>query len=638
MAKVFSRERAGGKLAWYVKLKDEDGEWKPLLLKSAKTEKQAQKLADELEADQERLNKGLESGKRFRGTFHALCEWAFDVHFSKLRGKQAARSRFNCHAGPETPLGMLPADRVTKEKILEYFDEYGKKPTVRGTLPAPGAINRIRADFSRVFTLANERKIWPANNPAGEIDDLDAPRLTPETLAAHEVVPTLAMVTDYWRGPCAVGIIAGLRKGEILALHKRDVDLAARVLLVQRSHEYVGTKGSKGKPEAVPIPEVLVPYLLPWLETPGPLLFPSKTGGQRNRQVHMEHLIRGAMVRAGFCDWYDHKCRRSGCGHSERHADDQQRRCPTCGMKLWAVGHARHVTFHGGRHTCATLALRSGVGLHSVQRILRHKDPRLTVNTYGHLTVGDLATELNRVNLPGAPTPGQHGSVESRAAQASQPPAQACKVEPGKFENFGAPLVRDEETGDPHDEVALRFGIKTAGFLVEPTGIEPVTYALRMRAGQVPDGHPSSHLVVTPSFSDPTSHPVSHPITPGFSGFGAPVVRVGENAHQTFRGATRGGSPPEPAPVTARHRSSALLTVREVAERLRVSTGWVYRETNAGRLHHTRVGAAVRVPVESLDAYLRSFPGLGDAPRPGRPTAFPAPRDAKPTRSLRRAR
>lgn len=639
MAKPYSRPRADGSLAWYGKIKDEEGAWKPILLEGCKTEKQAQKLLDELTANQARLNKGLATGQRFRGTFNELCEWAFDVHFAKLRGVQADRSRLNYHAGPNTPLGRLPAERVTSAAIQQYLDAYAKTTTVRGTPPSAGAINRLRAFFSSVFAVAHERRVWPDDNPALGTKKLEAPSLVAETLAAHEVVPTLAMVSDYWRGCCAVGILAGLRKGEILPLRKSDVDLARRVLLVQRSHEFVGTKGSRGKPEAVPIPEALVPYLLPWLDSPGPLLFPSRSGTQRARGVHMEHLIRGAMVRAGFCEWYDHKCRRAGCGHSERHADDTPRRCIKCDMKLWPVGHARRVTFHGGRHTCATLALKSGVGLHSVQRILRHKDPRLTVNTYGHLTVGDLANELNRVHLPGAPTPGQHVSAESRAAHGSQHPDPKCKVDSGKLEILGAPLVQDEETGDPHDEVALRFGIKTAGFLVEPTGIEPVTYALRKRGGTAPGPHPSSHLVVSTDIPGPSTHPVSHQISPSPEAFGAPLVRAAESAHQTFRDASTGGVVTGSPPVARPHRSSALLTVRDVAERLRVSTGWVYRETGAGRLGHVRVGGAgIRVPLEALDAYLRSFPGLGDAPRPARSSAIVEARNAKRAGSRRAAR
>jgi excisionase family DNA binding protein len=117
------------------------------------------------------------------------------------------------------------------------------------------------------------------------------------------------------------------------------------------------------------------------------------------------------------------------------------------------------------------------------------------------------------------------------------------------------------------------------------------------------------------------------------------LVRGLENAHQTFRGATRGGAPPESPEVTSPHRSSALLTVREVAERLRVSTGWVYRETGSGRLGHQRfAGAGIRVPVEAVDAYLRSFPGLGQVTPPARPQADQGGSNAKRPRSVRGAR
>ena len=51
--------------------------------------------------------------------------------------------------------------------------------------------------------------------------------------------------------------------------------------------------------------------------------------------------------------------------------------------------------FHGLRHTTATLLLRAGVPIQHVQRILRHTDIKLTVDTYGHLVVEDLSEALD---------------------------------------------------------------------------------------------------------------------------------------------------------------------------------------------------------------------------------------------------
>jgi hypothetical protein len=46
--------------------------------------------------------------------------------------------------------------------------------------------------------------------------------------------------------------------------------------------------------------------------------------------------------------------------------------------------------FHDLRHTTATLMLRAGVPVHHAQRVMRHKDVRLTTETYRHLVADDL--------------------------------------------------------------------------------------------------------------------------------------------------------------------------------------------------------------------------------------------------------
>ena len=52
-----------------------------------------------------------------------------------------------------------------------------------------------------------------------------------------------------------------------------------------------------------------------------------------------------------------------------------------------------------------------------------------------------------------------------------------------------------------------------------------------------------------------------------------------------------------------------LLTVREVAERLRVCTATVYRLCESGRLWHLRVSNAVRVPEMALRAFMEATAG-----------------------------
>jgi len=60
-------------------------------------------------------------------------------------------------------------------------------------------------------------------------------------------------VPEMWRGAFATGIYAGLRKGEILALKRSDVDLDNRLLYVRRSNGADITKG--GHEDGIPIAE-----------------------------------------------------------------------------------------------------------------------------------------------------------------------------------------------------------------------------------------------------------------------------------------------------------------------------------------------------------------------------------------------
>jgi len=64
----------------------------------------------------------------------------------------------------------------------------------------------------------------------------------------------------------------------------------------------------------------------------------------------------------------------------------------------------RRLRFHDLRHTTATLLLRAGVPLVAVQRVLRHKDPKLTAETYGHLEQDFLRAEVDRLKLDGMPS------------------------------------------------------------------------------------------------------------------------------------------------------------------------------------------------------------------------------------------
>ena len=83
--------------------------------------------------------------------------------------------------------------------------------------------------------------------------------------------------------------------------------------------------------------------------------------------------------------------------------DANQRRCQKCDFKLFPVGQVRKIRFHHLRHTTASLLLMSGADLAAVQRIMRHQDPRMTTDFYGHLGTTYLKKQMEHLSFGPAP-------------------------------------------------------------------------------------------------------------------------------------------------------------------------------------------------------------------------------------------
>ena len=134
------------------------------------------------------------------------------------------------------------------------------------------------------------------------------------------------------------------------------------------------------------------------------LVFPARDGRLLSRRVQLEQVLRRALRRANILTGWRHTCRRKDCGHLEHAPDAEIRRCPKCEMQLWPVGQVRPIRFHHIRHTTASLLMMAGADLPAVQRIMRHTDPRITTEFYGHLAPGYLRGAIDRLAFePKAP-------------------------------------------------------------------------------------------------------------------------------------------------------------------------------------------------------------------------------------------
>lgn len=490
-----------------------------------------------------------------------LCRWWL-TSWCPEASQRREKSRLKVNV-IEQPIGALPLKAVTPEKVEELLRQ------MEAAGAATSSVEHVRRTLRRVFNRAIRSGTWN-KNPAAQATSRSMKSVRKyRTLSDEEIAILLAHIPERWkRNIVAFAVATGMRKGELLALRKSDLDLEAGAVTVQRSHGRDTTKG--GHQDTIPINATLRPYVVDAFTAAGTseLVFPDDDGARRADSTKTERIVQTALKAAGLVEAWEHVCRRCksrGTPYAERRKDRQwDLECPTCGMKLWPKAVRWNFTFHDLRHTTATLLLRAGVDPHRVQRILRHKDLRTTLGTYAHLLTEDLRPAMEK--LPALPPPPDVIDAEM-VEVLEQPAALAAGRGPSVAPN--ALMVKEEgpelqaktpEDSGPSD--GARYWIRTSGLRLRRAPQSLGTEQQDKASQRIP----SDRL---PVGGDPNEHRI------------APF------------GVLRGPSVAPP-----------LLTVGDVAKRLRVCTALVYRVCGRGELSHVRVGGAIRVAPEDLEAFI----------------------------------
>jgi integrase len=145
------------------------------------------------------------------------------------------------------------------------------------------------------------------------------------------VTALIVALDPRWRPLFATAALTGMRKGELLGLRKRDVNLPDRTIMVARSYDHETTKG--GHSDLLPIPDLLVRWLEEAIRrSPSALVFPRADGSMHSPELAVDEVLRRALGRAGIVTGYDHRCRRQGCSYSKLEPTAEVGRCPKCNM------------------------------------------------------------------------------------------------------------------------------------------------------------------------------------------------------------------------------------------------------------------------------------------------------------------
>lgn len=226
--------------------------------------------------------------------------------------------------------GEMAIGNITPEHVEDYLIARAKSR--KGS--APATIYQEYALGRRMFNVARKRWKWVEGNPFADVEFgelLKVDNARDRWLTVEEENLLLANATpDYLKDIIVFAIHTGCRRGEILGVRWKNIDLFRRVINVQ------ATKG--GELKVIPISETLYQMLL-----------------QRSKLPHISGLV-FPVVSTTLKDSFERAVKKAGLNDFR---------------------------FHDLRHTFATRLIQGGADLYAVKRMLGHRTIR-TTERYAH--------------------------------------------------------------------------------------------------------------------------------------------------------------------------------------------------------------------------------------------------------------
>jgi integrase len=171
----------------------------------------------------------------------------------------------------------------------------------------------------------------------------------------------------------ALALDAGLRKGELCGLRWEDCDLTAGTLRIVQQLTKPGPAPTFGPPKGGRARNV---RLAP--ETVALLKAHRKAQAELKMANRTRYQDRGLVFAKEYGD-LTNRADMIGLPLQANHLGARQL------DGLIKAAKVRRITFHGMRHTCATLLLAAGEPVHVVAQRLGHSDPSITMRVYAHV-------------------------------------------------------------------------------------------------------------------------------------------------------------------------------------------------------------------------------------------------------------
>jgi integrase len=318
----------------------------------------------------------------------------------------------------------------------------GKRNDKESKALSSRSVLHVFCTLRTLYRWAVRRQLVPSD-PTQRIDPPRIQKREMQTLTPESIGQLLvaAQGTDLL-APLAIAVATGLRRGELLGLRWRDLDLGASRLTVRRALEVVREElsGDDGR----------VGYRYTTREKP-----PKTTGSRRTLILapsvveilsRVRHQQRNSRIGEGIG--------RDPNAYVFANPDGtalDPGKFSSAFAKLVKRAKLPHVRLHDLRHSYATLSLQAGIDLKTISASLGHADIATTANLYAHVTETLQAHHAERV---------EHVMGGALAAAVNGPGA--------------LDFTHSKSNVSQKPPLGMKAAYKYKHSVVAPTGIEPV--------------------------------------------------------------------------------------------------------------------------------------------------------------------
>ncbi|MBR2867830.1 MAG: tyrosine-type recombinase/integrase [Clostridia bacterium] len=368
--------RSDGRFAIQVYLgKDENGKRKYKTV-YGKTQKEAQKKADELRAS---LGKGIDITKE-KDTFE---EWA-KLFLSSQKNK-LSESEYNTKKKRieyfYSYIGGVPLKSIKVYQVEEALTDLSKRNPATGKPSAHKTIVGYKQVCSQVFKFAIKNRAIEFNPTEFADMPQNAQKSERRALSESERNNIITLSSGH-RGKRAamIAMLAGLRRGEMTALTWNDIDFENNTITVNKSYDFKAKELKLPKTAAgvrvISMPSALSDFLRKESKT-SLYVCPSA----KNKMQTLDGWNR--MLESFLIDL---ECEFGSSGR-KKHCEPKE-----------VVLTIQPFGWHDLRHTYATILFEAGVDVLTAQYLLGHASADTTMKIYTHLSEAQKARSIVKLD------------------------------------------------------------------------------------------------------------------------------------------------------------------------------------------------------------------------------------------------